>query len=486
MGRASSEDRCFERIRALSARPHAGDSALAESSLSYHFANTDIKLPPGPRGLPYFGCLDGLLRNPMKFWSGIANTYGGIARVPLKGRAVYLVSDPELLYELLVTNRARYRKNIRYRAAVELFGAGLLLNESDAWKRQRLISQPAFKADYVGDQVAWMADLTAGFLDRWKPHVERGDECDVDAEFLELAQLLAGYYLMGTGFARIAERFCAAAVLVKNTWPKPPRDLLKLLLRKTQPWTAALENAIREIDACIYEYLTEQRKSDFADAGLVAMLVHASRAQNDEFDDRSLRDQILSLFFAGHETSANSLCWIQYLLATHPYVRTRLRNEVRDVLGSRSPTMADLDALTYTEQVVNESLRLYSPIHSISRVALEEDTLGGYTIPEGATIYVSLYATHRLERFWPDPDRFDPGRFSPENSAQRPRFAFIPFAAGHRNCIGGSMAMVEIKLAVALLAQRYELELAPGQRVEPAAGTTMYPRYGMRMLVRAV
>jgi cytochrome P450 len=138
------------------------------------------------------------------------------------------------------------------------------------------------------------------------------------------------------------------------------------------------------------------------------------------------------------------------------------------------------------EQVVNESLRLYSPIHSISRVAVEDDTLGGYDIPAGSTIYVSLYATHRLAQFWPDPDRFDPERFAPGQAEKRPRFAFIPFAAGHRNCVGASAAMVEIKLAMALLAQRYELDLASNQKVEAAAGTTMYPRYGMSMTVRAV
>jgi cytochrome P450 len=216
------------------------------------------------------------------------------------------------------------------------------------------------------------------------------------------------------------------------------------------------------------------------------MLAHASRAQGDEFNDRSLRDQVLTLFFAGHETSATSLSWIHYLLWQHPDVRARVRHEVTSVLGSRTPTSADLDALQYTDQVINESLRLYSPIHSISRVALEDDTVGGYFIPEGSTIYVSLYATHRLPAFWPDPERFDPERFAPEATAKRPRFAFIPFAAGHRNCIGGTVATAELKLAIALLAQRYELDLAPGHRVEAVAGTTMYPRYGMQMLVRAI
>jgi cytochrome P450 len=427
----------------------------------------------------------------MDFWSGLANRYGGIVRVPLMaGQTAYLVSDPTLLYELLVTNRQKYRKNIRYRAAVELFGAGLLLNEGDAWKRQRLISQPAFKADYIAAQVAWMAELATEFFERWRSNAEQRRVFDVDREFLTLSQLLAGYYLMGPGFAPIAERFCSAAVTIKDNWPRPPGNVLHVLLRKWRggaaAWSPELADAIKQIDACLYEYLAERRKQDFADSGLVTMLVRTSREQHDEFDTRSLRDQILTLFFAGHETSATSLSWIHYLLSQHPQVRTRLRGEIDRVLGKRAPTMQDLDQLPYTEQVVNESLRLYSPIHSISRVALQADTLGGYAIPEGATIYVSLYATHRLVQFWPQPERFDPERFTPAENERRPRFAFVPFAAGHRNCVGGTTAIAELKLAIAVLAQRYELDLAPGHRVQAAAGTTMYPRYGMNMLARAV
>lgn len=454
-------------------------------------ASTVLRHPPGPRGWPYFGCLSSLLRDPMAFWSGIANRYGGIARVPLMRQHVYLVSEPALLYELLVTNRHKYRKNVRYRAAVELFGAGLLLNEADAWKRQRLISQPAFKSDYVAAQVDWMAKLTAEYLERWRSAAETHTVRDVDREFAKLAQLLAGYYLMGPGFAAIAEPFCSAAAAVKEHWPKPHRRVTQLLLRKWRGgaaagWTPELEAAVRRIDACFYEYLAARRERDCANSGLVTMLAETSRAEGDEFDERSLRDQILTLFFAGHETSATSLSWIHYLLSQHLDVRAKLRAEVKRVLDDRLPTMRDLDALRYTEQVVNESLRLYSPIHSISRVALEDDTLGGFSTPAGATIYVSLHATHRLARYWPDPDRFDPERFTPERSEARPRFAFIPFAAGHRNCIGGSAAIAELKLVVALLAQRFELDLAPAQRVEAAAGTTMYPRYGMGMRVRAV
>lgn len=442
--------------------------------------------PPGPGGLPYFGCLNGLLRNPMDFWTRIAVRYGGIARVPLKGKQVYLVSDPVLLYELLVTNRRKYRKNTRYKAAVDTFGEGLLLTEGEAWSRQRKLTQPTFKADYIEQQVPATGALIDKFLDRWQPWAEEGRAFDAEVEFLSLSQRLAGHYLMGPGFESIEERFCAAAVAIKENWPLPPRNLVALLVPKSKRREQRLNAAIAAIDSCIFNYLAARRKHDFEDCGVLGVIAAASRAQGDEWSDQSLRDQLLTLFFAGHETSAVSLSWLHYWLWRHPEVRRKLQKEVAEVLGSRRPTAADLAKLDYTERVINETLRLDSPIHSISRVALEDDVVGGYRIPQGATIYVSLCATHRLPELWPNPEEFDPDRFLPELCAARPRFAFIPFAAGHRNCIGGSMAMIDLKLAVAQLAQRYVLDVVPGHRVVRAPGTTMHPRYGMKMIVRPV
>jgi cytochrome P450 len=438
--------------------------------------------PPGPRGLPWFGCLNGLLRNPMQFWSSIAGTYGGVARVPLKGRHVYLVSDPALLYELLVTNRHRYRKNTRYSAAVETFGEGLLLAEGACWKRQRQITQPSFKSDYALRQVPEWTELTLRFLDHWHD----GDERCVDAEFLRLSQRLAGYCLMGPRFASIEERFTTAAEGIKANWPLPPRSVVALLVRRGKSRQAGLRAAIAAIDACLYEFLATHRQRDFEGCGVLESIAATSRAQGVVYDDRALRDQLLTLFFAGHETSATTLTWLQYLLWKHPRVRERMQAEVTAVLGNRLATPEDLGALEFTERVIYETLRLYSPIHSISRVAVDEDTLGGYRIPAGSMIYVSLYATHRLPELWPEPDTFDPERFEPGLVAARPRFAFIPFAAGHRNCIGGSMAMIELKLVAALVAQRFTLDLVKGHRVEAAAGTTMHPRFGMRMSINRV
>ncbi len=441
--------------------------------------------PPGPRGLPYFGCLNSLLRDPMLFWSSVANRYGGIARVPLKGRHVFLVSDPDLLYELLVTKRRRYRKNVRYQAAIDTFGEGLLLSEGDRWNRQRLITQPAFRNDYIRSQVPSMSAITKRYLDEWASAASDGSLTrDVEIDFLKLTQTLAGHYLMGPGFAEIDERFHAAAIAIKNNWPIPPRSVLALYKPKGKKRQTEFDAAIRAADACIFEYLEAQKKTDFEDAGVMSLLVHKSREQGDEYDAKSLRDQFMSLFFAGHETSAMSLAWAHYLLWQHDGARAKLKQEVDSVLGTREPAAEDVDQLEFTECVLNETLRLYSPIHSISRVALEDDSLGGYSIPAGAMIYISLYAIHRLPAIWPNPDEFDPERFLPERSVGRPRFAFIPFAAGHRNCIGASMAVVELKLVIALIAQRFVLDLAPGHRVRTSAETTMRPRYGMRMTIQ--
>ncbi len=429
-----------------------------------------------------YGCLNALLRNPMTFWTEIAVKYGGVARVPLKGRHVYLISDPKLLYDLLVTNRNKYRKNVRYKAAIDTFGAGLLLNEGEAWKRQRRITQAAFKPSYVSEQMPAIAARSRQFLESWSIAAQRHETRDVHKDFFDLSQILAGHYLLGPGFAAIETEFGAAAKAIQENWPLPPRNLIALMMPKGKARERRLDAAIARIDQCLFDYLADQRKHDFSGCGVLEVLVHASRAQHDEFDDQSLRDQLLTLFFAGHETSATSLSWIHYLLSQHSDVREKLQLEVARVLGNRlDPTPADLDQLDYTEQVINESLRLYSPIHSISRVALEDDEIGGYRIPKGAMIYISLYATQRLPNIWTNPDVFDPDRFTPEATSQLPRFAFIPFAAGHRNCIGVTMAMAELKVVIAQIAQRFVLDLAPGHRVVPAAGTTMHPKFGMQM-----
>jgi cytochrome P450 len=439
--------------------------------------------PPGPRGLPVIGCLLPILRNPMNTLAKAARQFGGIVRIPIRGKYLYLVSEPELLRELLVTNRDKYMKNIRYRHIQALVGQGMLLSEAAEWRRQRLVTQPDFKPDHIDAQVGWMTELTDKFLDRWSTLADSGQAIDVEPEFARLAQLLAGRYLLGPGFDAISERFCKVAAQCKEHWPLAPRGLIALIKKPSKEKLAAFDAAIAELDACIYGYITLHRKTGFKDCGVLTRLVAASKDGQPEFSDTSLRDQISTLFFAGHETSATAMCWIHYLLFRHQAVRKALQLEVDDVLGTRMATAAELRELQYVSQVIDESMRLYSPIHSISRVAMENDTVGGYHIPAGTTVVMSMFATHRLPQYWPDPEKFDPARFEPAQVAARSRFAYFPFAAGHRNCVGAAQALVELKLVVARIAQRYTLDVVPGQKIEPAPGTTMYPRHGIKMTI---
>jgi cytochrome P450 len=385
------------------------------------------------------------------------------------------------LRELLIHNAGKYMKNVRYGQIQKLVGLGLLLSEGDSWKAQRLIAQPAFKPKHVYGQVGWMSDLTGSFLDAWEGRADSGAAFDIDPEFFRLASRLAGRMILGPGFDEISDEFCRHATNAKDAWPKAPRSLLGMLRAPSRRLAERFDAAVSGLEEVTYGYLERRRAEGFENAGIIGMMARSQAEQGEPYTDVELRDQIMTLFFAGHETSATALTWIHYLLSVHPEVRERVEAEVEGVVGAGRLTAEAISSLTYTEQVVNESLRLYSPIHAISRVAVEDNTIGGYLVPKGSTVVVSLFATHRLPQYWPDPERFDPERFTPEESAKRPPFAFIPFAAGHRNCIGGSMAMIELKMIVAQLAQRYRLEVVPGHPIDLEPGTTMYPRHGMRM-----
>ena len=421
----------------------------------------------------------------MEFFRRVAVRFGGIARVPLQaGRSLFLVSEPRLIKELLLDHRTRFVKNTRYPAMQRLLGQGLLLSEGEGWRRQRLLTQPAFKPGELRRQVGWMSGYVTRYLDRWKRHAQEGTAIDAELEFLRLTQLLAGVLVVGPRFEEEAEQMFRISEAIKNSWPLPPRGLLSGFRKPSPERAQQLEAACGELDRLVQHFIDRQRKAAPEEGGILGMLMAASEKEGQPFSDKELRDQVVTLFFAGYETSAASMCWTHYLLSAHPQVRERLLREVDEHLDGRTPTGEDLERLEYVERVLQESLRIYSPIHSLSRVANEDCPVGGHTLNKGSTAVVSLYATHRLPAYWPDPERFDPERFTPEACAGRYNLAYIPFAVGHRNCIGGTLAMVEGKLILAQVAQRYLLDVAPGQRVEAMAATTMRPRFGMRMLVR--
>ena len=439
--------------------------------------------PPGPYRLARGLCTVLMRHTPMQFLTRIAIRYGGIARIPLARGFLYLVSAPELVKALLVDHRTRFIKNTRYSVMQKVLGQGLLLIEGEVWRRQRSAAQPSFRPGALERQVAWMSPMIAAFLDGWDARQNDDATIELSTEFERLAQALAGRLLFGSVFAQHGAVIVGITESMRKFWPAVPRFLRPLTKKRRAENSERLAQTLAQLDAQILALIDESRAS--AEPCMLATLGADAADGCMPFTREELGDQMKTLFFAGYETTATSMIWTHYLLGRHPTVYSRVLEEVDRMPAGRTLTVEQLDALTYVEQVFKETLRLYSPIHSLSRVAQEECELGGYVLPKGATAMVSLYASHRLPQYWPHPRRFDPERFTAAQSAARHRFSYLPFAAGHRNCIGATLAMVEAKLIIAQIARRFRLHLVTRAPVRPHAGTTMHPSHAIRMRIES-
>ena len=444
---------------------------------------SDPVFPPGPSGNGKLGCLPEMRQNPMTFLQDVAEEYGGIARINMGAYCSYLVSEPKLIKEVLVDHYDKYKKNTRYKQVRMVIGEGMLLSEGMVWKEQRTRAQPKFTAKALNAQLDWISKLAAKFIDAWQAPARASDPIELEYQFNLLTQLLAGVWVMGWGFQKRAATVAGIYHQIRMNWPEMTDLRASLLRPKNLRKAVNFRLALRELDRCIYELLDEYPSTMQDDIGFLKHLLEEGEAPEKQIrqNRRSLRDQVLTLFVTAFETTATSLCWTLYVIDRYPEVKRRIREELDSVLDGGELTPERLNRLEYTEKVVKESLRLYSSVHSFSRVALQDHLIGGYRVPRDTTVIISSYVTHRLAQYWEDPERFDPERFDKARSVGRSRFAYIPFAAGHRNCIGSYMALMQSKLVVALIMQRYDLSLVPGHVVEPQAATTMRPRYGMKM-----
>ena len=439
--------------------------------------------PPGPYRLGRGACTLLMRHVPMQFLTRIAIRYGGIARIPLARGYLYLVSSPDLIKALLVDHRTRFIKNTRYSVMQKVLGQGLLLSEGDAWRRQRMAAQPSFRPGALERQVSWMSPMIAEFLDGWDARTHDNAVLELMPEFERLAQSIAGRLLFGSVFARHADAVLAITESMRKHWPSVPRFLRPISKKRQAERMELLAHTLAELDAEIMALIDASQA--LAEPCMLTTLGADAPEGCQPFTKAQLCDQMKTLFFAGYETTATSMIWTHYLLGRHPDVQARVTQEVDQIAAGRTLTVEQLEELPYVEQVFKESLRLYSPIHSLSRVALEECELGGYVLPKDATAMVSLYASHRLPKVWPQPRRFDPERFSAAQSAARDRYCYLPFAAGHRNCIGATLAVVEAKLIIAQIARRFQLHLVNRALARPRAGTTMHPSNAIHMRIES-
>jgi cytochrome P450 len=396
---------------------------------------------------------------------------------------IYQVSSPAGVGRLLHDNHRNYSKDVATFGTLRLFlGNGLFTSDGDFWRRQRRLAQPAFHRRRVANFGALMTDATLAKLERWRTRVSQDRPLDVADEFMRLTMEVATLALFSTSGRGDIDKIGSAIttllddVTFRFTFPFYPP--LKVPTPRNRRFLAARAT----LDAIVYRIIAERRQRPDEHDDLLAMLMQARDEETGEgMSDRQLRDEVVTLFLAGHETTANALTWASFLLSTHVAVERRLRAEVDEALQGRVPTASDLPRLPYTRMVIDETLRLYPPAWITNRRAIEADAVCGYRIPADATVSISPYVTHRDPTLWENPEGFDPERFTPERSARRPHYAYFPFGGGPRQCIGKGFALMEATLVLALLTQRYELHLVPGRRGETEALATLRPRYGMWM-----
>ena len=429
------------------------------------------------------GVLPALRRNPTAVFMSAARRFGDVAYLKIGPRRGFLITNPADVRHVLQDNARNYHKSPLYAKLRTSIGNGLLTSEDEFWLRQRRIAQPAFHRPRIAALAGVMADAARETAAEWQSIASHGKPADIDEEMMRLTRTVVLRALLGADLGPFASDLNRAWIIInehigESFWSLGFTD--RLPTSKNRRFQAA-RTVLR---AAVDHVISQRRRSASDSADLLSMLLAARDEETGEgMTDEQLRVEVTTFLLAGQETTSLALTWTWYLLSLHAEVRRRLEAEIDSVLEGRPPEYSDLANLPYTRMVIDEAMRLYPPAWGFSREALADDQLGGFHLPRGWLAFVVPYVLHRLPAFWQDPDAFDPDRFSPQRSAQRPKFVYLPFGAGPRQCIGNHFALLEAQLIVATLAQRYRLHLVPRHRVEPWALITLRPRFGMPMFI---
>ena len=447
------------------------------------------RTPPGPP--PREGVVDSLIYFYRFLTDSIGTVgsrfdrYGDIYYAPSGGVGLYVLRHPDHLYEVLVKDAAKYSKSHSSLSMLtKVLGHGLLTTDGATWRRQRRMIQPAFGPKRLAGYAEMMVDETTRIEGG---HWRDGVELDVSREMMELTLRVVCRTLFGHDIRGQTEAVAAAMEAFHGLLLTPSMipDWVPIPSRRRA------DEAFAKLDRIIFDIIDGRRRGGEAPEppDLLQMLLEARDDAEDGdgggLDDREIRDQLVTLFLAGHETTSHGLTWAWYLLSQHPEAQAKLHAELDEVLGGRAPTYDDLERLPYTRQVFEEAMRLYPPAYTMTRRAEEDTTIGGYPVPAGSEVVLWIYWTHHDPRWWPEPEAFRPERFAPDEAAKRPKLAYMPFGAGGRACIGKVFAIIEATLILAELAQRYRFELVPGHPVVPRPRITLAPKHGMKMVLRA-
>jgi cytochrome P450 len=455
-------------------------TAAQQAERKFSRDRSKYSFPPGfQRNLVWFALRKFRPANPIFLFQHLADTYGDIAHYKIGPHHIVFLNHPELIREVLVVQNDNFIKERTVQRTKMLLGEGMITSEGAVHRAQRLAAQPAFHRQRIGEYGSVIVEEAVRIRDSWRA----GERRDVAIDMMHLTLNVVARTLFATDLREEVYELAAAINRIMGLY----NFLVMLpaaewLVHFRPPGLAAFVRARKRIDAVVYRMIDAHQRSGMDRGSLLDLMLAASPAY-DEASRQSLRDQVITIFLAGYETVANALSWTWYLLSENPGCEARLHQEVDRVLAGELPGLADVSGMRYTENVMAESLRLYPPAWAMGRYARSDFALGDYFLPARTTVLISQFITQRDPRFFPDPLRFDPDRFTAEGKARRTKFTYFPFGAGVRQCIGESFAWMEGVLILATLAQKWKLRLIPGHPVEPQPLITLRPKYGMVMQV---
>src|ERR1700752_1005621 len=411
--------------------------------------------------------------------------FGGIAQFKLLNSTYFLITNPDYVKYILQDNYKNFIRGRSVETGRVLLGNGLPLTDGDFWLRERRLLQPAFHRERLAALTSTASKVIESFVQKWEQKAQSDQPLDLDEEMMRLTLTVIIKSMVSADIddkiQSLSHAFNVASKFMlwrsQQMWAPP--------LSIPIPRNVEYNRAFKVLNDTIYPLIADARKSPKDD--LLGMLLAMRDEETGEgMTDQQARDEVVTIFFAGHETTAASMAWAFYLLSEHPEVEERVRSEIKSVLNGRAPTFADLPKLVYTQQVIQEVLRLYPAAYLFAREAVKDDVIDRYPIPPKTLIFITPFITHRDPAYWPDPERFDPDRFAPEQISSRPRHVYYPFGEGPHVSIGNNFALMEMQLILAIALQRFHLKLVPNHPIALKPEATLRPKHGMKMTVQKV
>lgn len=440
---------------------------------------------PGPKGLPVLGVSIRLLSDSLGLLRSTASDYGDLVRIPVINGTRILVNRPEYVQQVLVMQAHKFHKSkLSKEVAERLLGQGLLISEGDFWRRQRRLAQPAFHKHRINEYSSTMLECARRQIAGWRD----GETRNVAQEMMELTLEAAVRTLFGTTLPGEAQRVGRAMAFLMRYSLRRARKPIQIPASWPTPKNRRANREHEFLDSLVYRIISERQTHPDSNHrnDLLSLLMAAMDEDGSHMTRKQLRDETMTLFIAGHETTAITLAWTWYLLAQYPDVGAHLQEELRSVLAGRSPDAADLSRLPYLHAVINEVLRLYPPAYILARVAIAPFRLGDYDFPAGETVLLSQWVMHRDPRYYDEPDAFRPERWLDGLADRLPPGAYFPFGDGPRRCIGQGFALLESALVIATIAQRFRFQTVPGRNAVPDPLVTLRPKHGVWMTLHAV